>query len=812
MKQLVLLLGFTFFSSGILLSQNWSIKSSVQLWVETSETPASITLNWVKDPDATNYYVYRKAKTATTWGNFIANVSKDSSRYTDLNVEVGKAYEYRVSRVSSVINAFGYVYAGIKLAPVEWRGSILLLVDSTVNARLKTELDLLKSDLTNEAWNVITHVPSARHSVSEIRTKIADLRRINPDLRSVFILGHVKVPYSGDLAPDAHPDHIGAWPSDTYYADLDGNWTDVIVLDTAASRRENRNAPGDGKFDQSIIPTDVELEVGRVDFFNLPAFSKTEIELLRSYLQKNHSWRTGMIKARHRGIVQDNFNFRDEAFGQSGIKNFSVFFSPSNVITGGYRDSLVKESYMWSYGSGGGSYTSAGGISTTQNMTTDSLQTVFTFLFGSYFGDWDSPNNFLRSTLASGTVLTNAWAGRPVWAAHHMAMGDPIGYAAKVSTNNSTTYNSGFAARGVHMALMGDPSLTMYPVAAPASLTATESGPHIALKWRKSADATDGYYVYRRITGNTIFDVVAKNLRDTVYEDPCISLGFTYEYMIRAVKLEKNASGSFFNLSAGVRDTITKMIDAAPHADFTYTRDFEFIHLKSESKNTRIVKWVIGKDTLVANEVDAVLDCNLSAQEICLIAEGDCENDIECRTIPFDCSAPKIIKLKIDSIPCPGGVGAIEIQDLQGADPFAFKWSNGSTSNGISGLAAGKYSVTITSAKNTETVYEFDLVNPDPITANVSIRSATPGKKDGGITGAVITGGTPPYTYRIPNENIDSLAAGSYDLIITDAHQCMQTIRITVPVRTATEDSQQNLGITLYPSVSKDYIFLNYNG
>jgi hypothetical protein len=32
----------------------------------------------------------------------------------------------------------------------------------------------------------------------------------------------------------------------------------------------------------------------------------------------------------------------------------------------------------------------------------------FTMLFGSYFGDWDSQDNFLRAPLAQGLTLTNA--------------------------------------------------------------------------------------------------------------------------------------------------------------------------------------------------------------------------------------------------------------------------------------------------------------------------------------------------------------------------------------------------------------------
>lgn len=143
-------------------------------------------------------------------------------------------------------------------------------------------------------------------------------------------------------------------------------------------------------------------------------------------------------------------------------------------------------------------------------MATDSLQTVFTFLFGSYFGDWDSQNNFMRSALGSGTILTCAWAGRPHWAVHHMAMGDHIGYGARLSMNNTVLYNAGSSPRSIHIALLGDPSLAMFPMAAVSSLEAVESGPHIELRWTRSAAATDGYYIYRKTEGNTQFDVIAK--------------------------------------------------------------------------------------------------------------------------------------------------------------------------------------------------------------------------------------------------------------------------------------------------------------
>lgn len=84
---------------------------------------------------------------------------------------------------------------------------------------------------------------------------------------------------------------MGAWPADVYYGDVDGIWTDVSVNSTTASPARTQNAPGDGKFDQSVVPGNVELQVGRVDFNGMPSFTLTEQQLLQNYLNKNHEYR-----------------------------------------------------------------------------------------------------------------------------------------------------------------------------------------------------------------------------------------------------------------------------------------------------------------------------------------------------------------------------------------------------------------------------------------------------------------------------------------------------------------------------------------
>ncbi|MBK8954454.1 MAG: hypothetical protein IPM34_02720 [Saprospiraceae bacterium] len=181
-----------------------------------------------------------------------------------------------------------------------------------------------------------------------------------------------------------------------------------------------------------------------------------------------------------------------------------------------------------------------------------------------------------------------------------------------------------------------------------------------------------GYTVYRRIEGNTQFDVIARNIMDTTFRDACLLPGFRYEYMVRGTKMETSASGNYYNLSSGIRDTISKILNITPTADFSFSKDYEFLHLKSESKNTNQVKWIIGTDTLTGNELDVVLDCKSSNVLVCLIAEGACDFDQICKTINYDCSIPQVSKVIIDSIRCNGLKGGIEIADLTWSGSFPF--------------------------------------------------------------------------------------------------------------------------------------------
>lgn len=546
-----------------------------------SGEPATITLSWPANADATTYSIKRKLVSDQSYkANFeiiatISSAAATSTGYTDESIQKGLLYEYEISgSFSPSLPAIrsNYICAGIEVPPVHDRGSILLLCDSNIVNDISVRLQRLYADLTGDGWRVIRMDVNGSGNpmdAARIKSKIERIRNEAGDLKQLFIIGHVPVPYAGiSLGPDGHTNHIGAWPADGYYGSFTGNWTDNRSSTFVAStRNENRNLPGDGKFDQDSLPP-VQLGIGRIDLSNLPVFSMYEADLLNRYLDKDHSFRHGQTIVQKRALIEDNFTTFTEKFSQSAWKSFSSTVGYDNVLIGQYESWLQWPfGFLWSYGGGAGTYTGAGGIGNSGDFVTQSYNTVFTQLFGSYFGDWDSPDNYMRSSIASaGNTLACVWGGRPHWYFHNMSAGMPIGYAALLTMNNKGIYqNLGYSNANAHIALMGDPTLRSSYIKPPQAFFAQVSQGAVNLLWtRADENNIHGYYIYRSnsITGKFVrlneTPVTALQFRDST------PLNGRNVYMVRTVKIDTiittgsyTNNSTYYNLSQGLFDSVS---------------------------------------------------------------------------------------------------------------------------------------------------------------------------------------------------------------------------------------------------------------
>ncbi|MEZ5009940.1 MAG: T9SS type A sorting domain-containing protein [Chitinophagales bacterium] len=134
--------------------------------------------------------------------------------------------------------------------------------------------------------------------------------------------------------------------------------------------------------------------------------------------------------------------------------------------------------------------------------------------------------------------------------------------------------------------------------------------------------------------------------------------------------------------------------------------------------------------------------------------------------------------------------GSIDITVSGGTAAYSYSWSNGSTTEDISGLAPGNYSVTVTDANGCiENTSVNVAAGVDPCaTTTISISSTTidesgVGANDGSID-ITVSGGAAAYSYNWSNgsttEDISGLTAGVYDVTVTDANGCLETASVTI--------------------------------
>lgn len=159
------------------------------------------------------------------------------------------------------------------------------------------------------------------------------------------------------------------------------------------------------------------------------------------------------------------------------------------------------------------------------------------------------------------------------------------------------------------------------------------------------------------------------------------------------------------------------------------------------------------------------------------------------------------------NIPCHGdSTGAIELTVSGGFAPLNIAWTGpagfSAITGNINGLLAGTYAVTITDDHGCVRDTSITLIDPD--SALTTTLSATDIACQGGLSGsidAIVTGGTGPYAFdwRGPDstlfstEDLTGVGAGDYELVVSDANQCVNSMLITL----SEPDSALGLSFTL---------------
>ncbi len=135
-----------------------------------------------------------------------------------------------------------------------------------------------------------------------------------------------------------------------------------------------------------------------------------------------------------------------------------------------------------------------------------------------------------------------------------------------------------------------------------------------------------------------------------------------------------------------------------------------------------------------------------------------------------------------------GDNGSINLSTYSGFTPYTYSWSTGETTQDISGLEDGNYTVTVTDAKGFTADASIDITEPPLLEVSLAGTDINCVGGNDGEVDLTITGGTSGYlkSWIGPNEfsssqeDISGLIEGQYSVTVTDSKGCQASDDITL--------------------------------
>ncbi|MEZ4919312.1 MAG: SprB repeat-containing protein [Saprospiraceae bacterium] len=155
------------------------------------------------------------------------------------------------------------------------------------------------------------------------------------------------------------------------------------------------------------------------------------------------------------------------------------------------------------------------------------------------------------------------------------------------------------------------------------------------------------------------------------------------------------------------------------------------------------------------------------------------------------------LSVQVNDAVCFGSAdGSIDLSVSGGTPGYTYQWSNGATSQDISGLSTGNYTVTVTDSHGCTKVISGFVNQPPLMTLSTSVVPVSScGLSDGSII-VDVTNGVPGFSYEWTGGgqsgngfsasepfSIDNLGFGNYSITVTNADGCtaVTTALVTQP-------------------------------
>jgi hypothetical protein len=526
--------------------------------------------------------IYRRLFGTKNWIKMATAIPPGSGHWTDDNVAPGDIWEYQVKRqntwsyLSKQYDATGYTIACMQSDNTKYKGQMILLVANDITDNLYVKYIRLKREIAADGW-LVNDIVVPRASSWDCGSEVVNIKNqisnfynnapLDDKPKVIFILGHVPLPRCGSsdlVAPDDHNANKGARGCDSYYADIDGVFTDTATYNPEGLATSLAlNKPGDFKWDQDFFPSDLEMAFGRIDFADLTEISSNELVLIENYLDRLSNYKN----------VVTGFDMGDKTAFYSGYDNSNdgSYRSLPNISTpvNFYQNNSGANHNQWVLDNGPFKvYMQNRIVPDINDWLNYGMNATVYSSDQSYWGFGDAPqpnglNGRIRALLGiKSKCLIALWTTTGINIFHQACSGLSLGESFKEIMNHNATnqylekppqdFDTPDWWNRTHFAFWGDPTLNLYQIAPPSNIHLTkDSDNNAVLNWTKSVDTNViGYHIYlsnnefgkfERITNSIITgnNFIIPNYQSGTW------------YMVKAVRFITSGCGIFLHSSLG---------------------------------------------------------------------------------------------------------------------------------------------------------------------------------------------------------------------------------------------------------------------
>jgi hypothetical protein len=158
------------------------------------------------------------------------------------------------------------------------------------------------------------------------------------------------------------------------------------------------------------------------------------------------------------------------------------------------------------------------------------------------------------------------------------------------------------------------------------------------------------------------------------------------------------------------------------------------------------------------------------------------------QTVTLTQPPPLTLNTVPTNILCNGAAtGAVDATPGGGVAPYTYQWSSGATTEDLTGLPAGTYTLTVTDANGCTISQTVTLTEPAALQGQTAVTDVGCFGSATGSIDLTVSGGLPAYSYQwsgngvnATTQDLTNVGVGTYTVQITDANGCTLVLQATV--------------------------------